>query len=100
MRIELYYFAGCPTYKEATFNLRSVLKELGIDEEIKLILVESQDHAQEFKFQGSPSIVIDGIDLERKNDPALFGCRIYEIDGKFSGTPSKQFIREKIIENI
>lgn len=96
MKIELYYFEGCPTYHEAKINLKAVLKELSIDDEIDMILVESPDHAQELKFQGSPSIVIDGIDLESKNDPALYGCRIYEIEGKLTGTPTKQFIKEKI----
>jgi len=100
MRIELYYFEGCPTYKEARKNLKSVLKEMNIDDEIDMILVESPDHAQELRFQGSPSIVIDGIDLEGKNDPALFACRIYEIDGKMTGTPTIQYIREKMNELI
>jgi len=98
MKIELYYFEGCASYQEAIGNLRSVLKERDINDEINIICVESLEHAQEINFQGSPSIVIDGIDLEGKDDPAIFGCRIYDINGKLTGTPTRQFIKDKMDE--
>lgn len=100
MKIELYYFDGCPTYKPAISNLKTALQEQNINSKIEIIRVESPEHAQELKFQGSPSIVIDGIDLEGKNDPASFGCRLYEIDGEPTGIPTTQYITEKLYARI
>ncbi|MFX1256088.1 MAG: hypothetical protein ACFFCZ_31055 [Promethearchaeota archaeon] len=100
MKVELYYFDGCPNYNSAISNLKSALQERDISSKIEIIRVKSPEHAQELNFQGSPSIVIDGIDLERKDDPALFGCRIYEIDGKLTGNPTRQFIGDKLDELI
>lgn len=98
MKIELYYFEGCPNYQATIENLNSALKERDIENKIDIICIESIEHAQETHFQGSPSIIIDGKDLEGKNEPPIFGCMLYEINGKMTRTPSKQYIGDKIDE--
>ncbi len=56
MKIELLYFSGCPTFKNAEDVLAEVMKELGIDEPVEKIDVQSQEEAVERKFLGSPTI--------------------------------------------
>ena len=96
MKIELYYFDGCPTYKTAYKNLREVLSEKGIDSEIKSIRVDSSEAAEKLNFQGSPSIRIDGQDIEGKEEDYSYSCRLFEIEGKLTGVPTKEYLSEKI----
>jgi len=99
MEIELLYFEGCLTYLKALQNLREVLGEEGISGEVKIIMVGSEEEAEELKFLGSPTIRIDGIDIDKS---ALgrtdFGikCRLYFIDGEFLGYPTKEMIRRAL----
>ena len=99
-KIEFLYFAGCPSYKNALAYLEEIIGEEKIDADLKLILVESPEDAQKVEFQGSPSIKINGIDLEDKNDEYSFNCRLYNVAGELTGTPSKEFIKEKLLKII
>ena len=100
IKIEFLYFAGCPSFKPALDYLIEVMDEKNIDAHLELILVESPEHAQKVGFQGSPSIKVNGIDLEDKNDGFSFNCRLYSIDGKLTGIPSKEFIRENLLSRL
>ena len=71
-KIEFLYFAGCPSYKNALAYLEEIISEEKIDADVELILVESPEDAQKVEFQGSPSIKINGIDLEDKSDEYSF----------------------------
>jgi protein-disulfide isomerase len=57
------------------------------------ILIESNELAEEIKFRGSPTVLINGEDIEGKEEPesASLNCRVYE-----NGLPSVDEIREKI----
>jgi hypothetical protein len=96
MNIELYYFESCPSYIETAENLKKALHELGANEDFKMIeVIDSQDAIKK-KFLGSPSIRINGTDIENKDRNYIYGCRIYAIAGKMTGTPSKEFLKEKL----
>ncbi len=97
-KIEFLYFEGCPSYKKALDYLKEIIDEEKIDAKIELVLVESPEDAQEVGFQGSPSIKINGEDMEGKQNGYSFTCRIYNIDGALTGIPSKEYIREKILK--
>ena len=99
MKIELLYFDGCPGYKATMQLLDLILREEGIDILIDLIEVTSVEMAKQRKFLGSPSIRIDGQDIEKDarnlNDYGL-KCRIYMDGGKLGGVPPEKIIREAI----
>ena len=99
-KIEFLFFEGCPSYKEALKNLQEVLDEERIKVDIEMINVENIEMAEQHGFQGSPSIRIDGNDLENRNEGYNYSCRIYTINGEKTGIPAKEFIREKIISLI
>ncbi|NOG44220.1 MAG: hypothetical protein HND50_03270 [Calditrichaeota bacterium] len=96
MNVELYYFEGCPSYIETEENLKMTLAELGLTEKYKMIEVSNSEDAIAKKFLGSPTIKINGIDLEHKDGNYVFGCRVYTIDGKMQGTPSIEFIKKNL----
>jgi hypothetical protein len=97
-KIEFYYFEGCPSYKRALDHLKEIINEENIKADLKLVRVESPEDAQKVGFQGSPSIKIDGQDMEGRESDVSFTCRIYNIDGALTGIPSKEYIRKKVLK--
>ena len=101
MKIELLYFEGCPNFQPTLSLVQQVLDEEKIPVKVKTIPVESDESAIEHQFLGSPSIRVDGQDIERSARTASdFGmkCRIYDHDGVPSGVPSKSNIRKALHE--
>lgn len=68
MKIELLVFDGCPNQDGAERLIRDTVKELGVDADIEIIRVADNDDAVAKRFLGSPSIRIDGKDLEVEED--------------------------------
>jgi protein-disulfide isomerase len=96
MKIEILYFDSCPSYKDAIANVKAVLKEKNIQAELKLIKVEDEEKAEKVGFQGSPSVRINGKDVEGRDEGFTFGCRLYRVNGKPATAPSKEAIIAKI----
>ena len=92
MKIELYYFKECPSYIETARNLQDALDKLGIKDNIQMIEVVNSEDSVNKKFLGSPTIRINGTDIENKNGNYVFACRIYSIDGKITGILPKEYI--------
>ena len=64
MKVELFYFDSCPSYLKALENAREALRLEGLPEDVALIAVESEADAQAKRFIGSPTIRINGADVE------------------------------------
>ena len=96
LKVEFLYFRSCPGYKQALANLKAALRESGIRSDLRLISVESEKQAERIGFQGSPSIRVNGKDLDGRNEGHSFACRIYQIGGKVNAIPTKEFIQEKL----
>ncbi len=99
MKIELLYWEGCPSHPEALELLEAVLAERGLDATVELRRVETDEQAQELNFPGSPTIRIDGRDVDAAgaaSRPAL-NCRIYYLpDGRVSPIPSREQLEEAL----
>ena len=93
MRIDFLFWEGCPSHPEALELLRVVLDERGIREPVRLREVLTHAEAVELGFPGSPTIRIDGRDVDPQGAsarPAL-NCRIYRLpDGRISPVPSRE----------
>jgi hypothetical protein len=98
-KVELYWWDGCPSYPEALALLQSVLSERGLTVEIELREVKTDDEAVELAFPGSPTIRVDGRDIDpvgARSRPAL-NCRIYHLpDGRVSPIPSREQLEEAL----
>ena len=96
MRIELLYFEGCPSYAELLPRLRRLLAAERIDEEIELRRVETPEDAARLRFLGSPTVRIDGEDVDpTAKDRGDYGmeCRLYRANGDLTRTPPEDWIR-------
>lgn len=94
MKVEVLYFEGCPNHAPALEMVRNVLKKEGIEADVTAVEVKDIETARTLQFLGSPSVRVDGVDIEpgRENDPPIFGCRTYAVDGKTTGVPPEQWL--------
>lgn len=98
-KIELLYFDGCPNVEPVKQLLDEVLKSLGIIADIENIEVTDNESAVRNRFLGSPSIRVNGKDVEIEEDPDTqysMRCRIYRTAAGHSGMPSKQLLRKAL----
>lgn len=96
MRIELLYFEDCPSYRALLPELHALLKREGIDDEIEMRSVETLDAAEEEHFLGSPTLRINGEDIDPDAAPRTdFGmkCRLYRSEeGTFAIPPERWIV--------
>ncbi|HOL19650.1 MAG TPA: DUF2703 domain-containing protein [Candidatus Hydrogenedens sp.] len=73
MQIRLLLFKGCPSGPKAEGVLKEVLAEEHISAPIEIVDVPDIATAIREHFLGSPTIQINGLDIEptRQNDPPL-----------------------------
>jgi hypothetical protein len=99
MNIAFLYFEGCPSHDAALERLRQVMAEEDVDAKIEIMKVETDEQAQRLHFIGSPTILIDGQDIDPPPSeayPALT-CRTYHLeDGRISPLPSPDMIRRAL----
>jgi hypothetical protein len=97
--IEFLYWEGCPSHPEALGLLRTVMAERGIETDVALRHVGTHEEALELGFPGSPTIRIDGRDVDpegAQGQPGL-ACRVYRLpDGRPSPVPSREQLEEAL----
>jgi hypothetical protein len=96
MKIEIFYFDSCPSYKQAITNVKAALRETKIQADLQLIKVATEAKSEKVGFQGSPSIRINGKDIEGRDEGFSFGCRLYTVNGKPATVPSIEFIKGRL----
>ena len=99
MRVEVLFWAGCPSYPKALSDLREALVETGLDPDCVVVReVKSESDAAVERFVGSPTIRIDGVDVQPPRDePVGLTCRVYRRrDGRISPTPDPADLRDAL----
>jgi hypothetical protein len=103
MKIEVLYFEGCPNHLPAMEMVREVLDSLGRVDDIHEVEVRTQAQAETIRFVGSPSIRINGSDIEpwaRTAEGLGLTCRTYVNGSRHGGVPSREVVRLAIMEGI
>jgi hypothetical protein len=103
IEVEVLWWEGCPSTDHACGLVRTVLDELGLDGVgIRMVEIKTDAQASERGFRGSPTILIDGVDLIElaggqdagDDQAAALSCRIYRRrDGRVSPTPDPADVR-------
>ena len=100
-RVEILYFEGCPNHEPARALVERLAGELRVEPEIELVEVADPEAAATLRFLGSPSVRVNGVDVEpgaEERRDFAFSCRIYRSDGGASEQPAESWIREALIE--
>jgi len=98
-RIELFWWARCPSWEQAIELVREEMALAGLDpERLEVREVSSGEMAERRRFVGSPTIRIDGRDVEDPGDePIGLTCRVYRLrDGRVSALPDRADLREAL----
>lgn len=95
-RVEILYFDGCPNHEPARALVERVAAELRVEPVIELVEVVDADAAVELRFLGSPTIRVDGHDVEPGADERhefVLSCRVYRTERGLAGQPDAGWIR-------
>ena len=91
MKIQILYFEDCPNYKPALELIERTAEEIGVDADIELVYIDSTESADANRFLGSPTIQIEGVDIDpaaRDREDFGLSCRRYGS----SGVPTREMI--------
>lgn len=92
MNIQLLFFPGCPNVDAARDTLRRALRASGLQDRFEEVDVSAPDAPASLRRWGSPTILVDGVDVDGTT-PSGSSCRLYRFDGsKVSGVPSEEAI--------
>ena len=99
MLIEILTFDGCPNASLTHDRVAEALASERIAADIEEIEVSTPELANELRFLGSPSVRVNGEDVEvAAHHRSSYGlmCRTYRDGGRVEGAPSAQLIRAAI----
>jgi hypothetical protein len=97
--VELLYFDGCPNHDALEPHLRKLVEQQSPRASLRLRRVESEADAQRLRFLGSPSVRVDGRDVEpgaRDRDDYGLKCRLYRVGSGLAGTPPDSWILDAL----
>lgn len=93
MDVTLLYFDDCPNWKVADDRLATVARDLP-DVIVTRQLVGTPEEAERVRFHGSPSIMVDGVDIFADADaPVGLSCRVYQTPNGPAGSPTVEQLR-------
>jgi hypothetical protein len=93
--VEFLYWEECPSHERALELLREVLRDASLPDNVRIVEVETDQEAEDLSFPGSPTIRVNGVDIEPEVDDAAIGltCRAYRNSrGKITPLPPKELI--------
>jgi hypothetical protein len=102
-KIDVLWFEGCPNGPATHKLVERIARELNLDAVISLIDVTSPEMAQELRFLGSPSVQVNGLDIEPERRDDLnyaLACRVYRSTQGTSGTLPENMVRSALEEAV
>lgn len=99
LTVESLWFDDCPNHEEALCLLRQVLDDKGMSVPIARINATDPEVAARIRFPGSPTIRVDGQDVEPGFvDPGDYTprCRLYPTSSGLKGGPEAGWVEEAL----
>jgi hypothetical protein len=91
MKVQVLYFEGCPHHRPTLDLVKQVMDDRGMAAEVEEIEIRDQSEAERLRFLGSPSVRVDGVDIEpdaATRTEFVLGCRMYGA----SGVPPRELL--------
>lgn len=99
MTLELLYLDSCPNHDATTNLVHSVLIAEGLLPQVRQILIRNLQDAEAYGFPGSPTVRVNGRDIESISPHRLdagFACRTYVVEGKPQGVPPRELVESAV----
>lgn len=102
VRIEIFAREDCPNRGMAITVVERVVDETGVPADIEIVEVADDDDAQEHRMLGSPSVFVDGRDVDPEPMHAGFSSedRLYRTNRGPSGWPEAEWIRDALLRAV
>jgi arsenate reductase len=97
VRVEVLVFDGCPHAEAATLLAHTVAQRLGPGTTVERVDVDTPEKAAELGFLGSPSIQVNGVDIEGEAGSGRLSCRMYDDD---SGMPPEWLVEAAVLRAL
>jgi hypothetical protein len=97
--VELLTTSNCPHREAALALVQRVCGQLDGQAEIRVIQVPDQPAAEQARFLGSPTIRVNGRDIEpgaELNHEYVCGCRLYQGEHSLRGLPEEAWLRQAL----
>jgi hypothetical protein len=101
MNVEILYIPGCPNHPPAVVRVREALTQEHVTANVVEVAINDMATARLVGFLGSPSIRVDGQDVEpsaRSVRQHGLTCRTYANGGQRAGVPPLEWIRAAVRE--
>ena len=97
MTIEIISIPDCPNHDATVERVKSVLSSESLAVTVIERIVSNQAEARTVRFAGSPTVLVNGTDLEPLAEVSSnLACRIYSGSG---GIPSVELVKRAIDRN-
>lgn len=94
-KVEIQHFHGCPNSPILIDRVKEAIKDF---DEVYYTeaIIDTNERAEEVKFRGSPTLLINGVDFENLLEPvnSNLACRFYP-----NGLPTVEAIRKRLTDN-
>lgn len=102
VRIEILAREDCPNRGMAILVVERVVDEIGVPAEIDVVDMADDDDAQEHRAFGSPTVLVDGRDVDPAPlyDEFSADDRIYRTHRGPSGWPEAEWIRDALLRAV
>ncbi len=90
--VTLQYFDGCPHWEVDDERLHTLADELDVD--VQYEVIDTVEAAEQRRFRGSPTILVDGVDVFSTGDePFGLSCRQFDTPEGPAGSPTLDQLR-------
>lgn len=99
--VEVLYFDGCPNHEALLAHLRQLLSSAQPPMRIELHRIVDDQAARRERFLGSPTVRVDGQDVEPGADTRQdFGlkCRLYRLPSGLRGIPPDEWVLDALAQ--
>lgn len=81
--VEVLMVSGCPGTELAIARVREAAEALALETNLRFVIVENDEQARVHGFVGSPTVRVEGVDVEEgiANRPLGLACRLYRSEG-------------------
>lgn len=93
--VQVLYFEGCPNHDAFLPRLHALMDSAGVAAEVELRRVEDVEAAERERFLGSPTVRIDGEDVDPgAGERTDFGlkCRLFATPDGVRGLPPDEWV--------
>jgi hypothetical protein len=97
--VEVLTFEGCPHAEPALELVKRVIAESRVDATVRRVDVPDSEAAAAQRFLGSPTIRVNGRDIEPgvgERDEYVLSCRVYRTESGLKGEPDERWLRDAL----